>query len=115
MHELSVASAVLNTAVKHAGDLRVEVLAMRVGRLRQVVPESLRFYWEIVARDTVCEDSRLELTEIDVRLHCSGCGREWEPMIPAFRCPDCAADSVSVMAAESTRVTTTKLKEQEAE
>ena len=40
---------------------------MRVGRLRQVVPDSLRFYFEIVARDTVCEDARLELDEIEAR------------------------------------------------
>src|SRR5438874_2708836 len=104
MHELSVASAVLNTAIKHAGDRRVEVVAMRVGRLRQVVPESLRFYWGIVARDTVCEGSRLELAEIEVRLHCSGCGRDWEPLIPAFHCPDCERDEVTVTAGEELQV-----------
>ena len=67
MHELSVATAVLNTAVKHAADRPVSVVSMRVGRLRQVVPDSLRFYFEIVARDTVCEDAELELVEIEAR------------------------------------------------
>ena len=55
MHELSVASAVLNAAVKHAQERPVSVVSLRVGRLRQVVPDSLRFYFEIVARDTVCD------------------------------------------------------------
>ena len=55
MHELSVARAVLNTAPKHAAERSVTVVNLRVGRLRQVVPDSLRFYFEIVARDAACE------------------------------------------------------------
>ena len=104
MHELSVASAVLNTAVKHAGGRSVTVVSLRVGSFRQVVPESLRFYFEIVARDTLCEHARLELTEIDLRLHCVQCGREWEPLVPSFRCPDCASAEVSVLAGEELEV-----------
>lgn len=104
MHELSVASAVLNTAAKHAGERIVTVVSLRVGGLRQVVPESLRFYFEIVARDTVCEHARLELTEIDPRLYCLRCGREWEPLVPAFRCPDCSAAEVTVLGGEELEV-----------
>jgi hydrogenase nickel incorporation protein HypA/HybF len=104
MHELSVATAVLGTALKHADDRPVELVAMRVGRLRQVVPDSLLFYWDIVARDTVCEGSRLELTEIDARLRCDACGREWEPLIPAFRCPDCTSAQVAVVAGEELEI-----------
>ena len=40
---------------------------LRVGRMRQVVPDSLSFYFEIVARDTVCEQATLELVEIETR------------------------------------------------
>ena len=113
MHELSVASAVLNTATKHAGDRPVTVVSLRVGRLRQVVPGSLLFYFEIVARDTVCEGARLELTEIDVRLSCSACGRGWEPLIPAFRCPDCASAEVSVIAGEELEVDYIEVEQEE--
>ena len=111
MHELSIATAVLNTALKHAEDRPVEVVVMRVGSLRQVVPESLRFYWGVVARDTVCEDARLEIDEIDARLQCEDCGREWEPLIPAFRCPDCASAHVTVAAGEELEIEYLELRE----
>lgn len=104
MHELSIASAVLNTALRHADGRPVEVVAMRVGSLRQVVPDSLRFYWDVVARDTVCEGARLELDEIHPRLRCEECAREWEPLVPAFRCPDCASAQVTVAAGEELEV-----------
>jgi hydrogenase nickel incorporation protein HypA/HybF len=111
MHELSIATAVLNTALKHADDRPVEVVAMRVGTLRQVVPDSLRFYWGIVARDTVCEDARLELSEIQTRLRCEDCGVEWEPVIPAFRCLDCGSADVAVIAGEELEVEYLEIKE----
>ena len=104
MHELSVATAVLGTALKHAGGRRVTVVNVRVGRLRQVVPDSLRFYFEIVARDSDCEAAALELVEIDARLRCRACSREWTPDMPAFRCPDCGSTDVTVDAGEELEV-----------
>jgi len=112
MHELSIATATLNTALAHAEERPVEVVAMRVGALRQVVPESLEFYWQIVARDTVCEGARLELTVVAARLRCDRCGHEWEPLEPTFRCPGCgAAERVVVAAGEELTVDYLELKE----
>ena len=114
MHELSISTAVLNTALKHAGDRRVTRVSLRVGRLRQVVPESLSFYWGIVARDTDCEGAELELMEIDARLACRDCGRTWSPEIPAFRCPDCGSAEVEITAGEELEVDYIEVEEQEA-
>src|ERR1700732_3748820 len=73
VHELSLSGAVLNTVVKHAGDRRVSLVSLRVGRLRQVVPDTLEFYFEFVARDTVCEGARLELQIVEGRPRCAAC------------------------------------------
>ena len=74
---------------------------MRIGALRQVVPDSLAFYFGIVARDTVCEGARLELELVAALLRCPDCEREWDPAppashgarrgprLPSFRCPTC--------------------------
>ena len=85
MHELALASAVVDTVERHADERPVSVITMRIGTLRQVVPASLELYVEIVGRGTVCEGARLEYEIVPARLSC--CGREWEP--PSFRCPHC--------------------------
>ncbi len=85
MHELSLASAIVSTVERHARGCPVRVISLRVGTLRQVVPESLELYVGLVARGTVCDGARLELEVVPARLAC--CGREWEP--PSFRCPAC--------------------------
>ena len=96
MHELSLSSAIVNTVVKHADGRRVTVVELRVGKLRQVIPDTLAFYFEFVARGTVCEGARLEQELVDARLACNECGHEWEIEIPAFRCPECTGSDVEI-------------------
>ena len=104
MHELSLSGAIVNTVVKHAGDRRVTVVSLRVGRLRQVVPDTLEFYFGFVAQGTVCEGARLEQELIAARLRCELCAREWEIDAPLFRCPTCGGSAVTVVAGEEFEV-----------
>ena len=92
MHELSLASAIVATVEDHADGCPVRVISLRVGALRQVVPESLAFYLEVVGRDTVCEGARVDLDLVAARVAC--CDADWEP--PPFRCPSCAGAGVVV-------------------
>jgi hydrogenase nickel incorporation protein HypA/HybF len=104
MHELSVSAAVVDTAVRHAAGRRVSVVWLRVGALRQVVPDSLDFYFGIVSRDTVCEGARLEQELIEARLRCADCDTEWAVDVPAFRCPVCEGGSVAVVSGDELEV-----------
>jgi hydrogenase nickel incorporation protein HypA/HybF len=97
VHELSLSGAIVNTVVKHAAGRRVAVVTLRVGRLRQVVPETLDFYFGFVARDTVCEGARLEQELVPAVLSCAACAREWEIAFPDFRCPTCGQGGVEVV------------------
>ena len=89
MHELSLSGAIVNTVEKHAAGRPVSVVSMRVGALRQVVPDTLDFYFGCVSKGTVCEGARLELELIPARLRCAACEREWEIELPIFMCPEC--------------------------
>ena len=97
MHELSLSGAIVNTVVKHAAGRRVSVVWLRVGRLRQVVPDTLDFYFGFVARDTVCEGARLEQEIVAAVLSCAACERTWEIDMPDFRCPSCGRGGVEVV------------------
>jgi hydrogenase nickel incorporation protein HypA/HybF len=104
VHELSLSSAVVNTVVKHADGRPVSVVTMRIGRLRQVIPDTLEFYFGFVSRGTVCEGARLDQQVIDAVLRCRGCEREWEIDFPDFRCPECARADVEVVSGEEFEV-----------
>jgi len=104
MHELSLASAIVNTVAKHADGRRVTAVDLRVGRLRQVMPDTLEWYFEFVARDSVCEGAVLRQQVIDARLRCLPCAYEWEIEIPAFRCPACGGSEVEIASGDEFEV-----------
>jgi hydrogenase nickel incorporation protein HypA/HybF len=104
MHELSLASAIIDTANRHAKGRRVVVVALRVGHLRQVVPQSLAFYFEHVARGTLCEGARLEQEVVAARLCCDDCAHEWPIEAVGFRCPACQGSTVSVATGDELEV-----------
>ncbi|HWD64798.1 MAG TPA: hydrogenase maturation nickel metallochaperone HypA [Solirubrobacteraceae bacterium] len=111
MHELSLSSAVINTAVKHAGGRQVTLVNLRVGQLRQVVPDSLEFYFEFVARGTLCGGARLEQVVVEARLGCRSCDLEWSIEIPAFRCPSCGGSDVWVASGNEFEVESIEVEE----
>jgi hydrogenase nickel incorporation protein HypA/HybF len=113
VHELSLSSAIVGTAVKHAAGRRVSVVNVRVGRLRQVVPDTLEFYFEFVARGTLCEGARLEQEVLDARLRCRPCDTEWGIEIPAFRCPTCGGSEIVVASGNEFEVESIEVEEAE--
>ena len=83
MHELSIADAdrARSPAPTPAsgGSRRVEV---KVGHLRQVVPDSLAFAFALVAEGTVAEGAELVMEEVPAAGVCRACGAESE--LPGF-------------------------------
>jgi hydrogenase nickel incorporation protein HypA/HybF len=110
VHELAIARSILAAAERNAGGLPVVVVRVRIGRLRQVVAESLRFYFELAARDTGCEGAELECERVGSLLRCGSCGEEWDPAPPpagdaselqiSFRCPRCRSSDHSVVSGD---------------
>jgi hydrogenase nickel incorporation protein HypA/HybF len=110
VHELAVAQAIVDAAERHAGGRPVAVVRVRVGRLRQVVPEYLTWFFEIAAKETLCEGAALECEPSASWLHCGACGAEWDPapppapdqasLIVGFRCPECGAGDHRVVSGD---------------
>jgi hydrogenase nickel incorporation protein HypA/HybF len=114
MHELSVSSAVLESVLRHARGRQVTGVKLRVGHLRQVVPDSLEFYWGIVTRDTPAEGSVLEQEVIPARLACPACQDEWPIELPVFRCPGCGGADVEIAAGDELEVESIEVEEEPA-
>ncbi|HET6505418.1 MAG TPA: hydrogenase maturation nickel metallochaperone HypA [Baekduia sp.] len=111
MHEFSIASAVVATAVKHADGRRVTVVSLRLGALRQVVPDALAFAFEICARETLCEGARLEWEELPARVRCAPCDRVSTLARLPLRCPACGGGDVAVVGGEELEVESIEVEE----
>ena len=113
MHELSLSGAIVNTVVKHADGRPVSVVTLRVGRLRQVVPDTLDFYFGFVADGTVCEGARLEQELVPALLRCRDCACEWEIEFPDFHCEICHSSDVEVLGGNEFEVESIEVEEAE--
>jgi hydrogenase nickel incorporation protein HypA/HybF len=113
MHELSVARAVVDIATRHAGGRRVTAVQLRVGHLRQVVPDSLAFSFQHVAVGTLCEAARLDQELVPGRLACAACDHGWELDAAMFRCPRCGASDVRITAGNELEVESIEVEELE--
>lgn len=114
MHELAISRALLAAALRHAEGRRVVRIDVTVGALRQVVPDNLAFYFEIVARGTLCDEALLAPTLAPAVLRCA-CGHEWELAEPSFRCPRCGGAEVNVLGGEQLRVESIEVQDAGAE
>ena len=61
MHELSIAEAIVDVAARHAAGRRVLRVEVKVGHLRQVVPDSLCFAFGLVAQGTALDGAELAI------------------------------------------------------
>ncbi len=113
MHEFAISSAVVDAAVRHAAGRRVVLVSLRVGHLRQVVPDSLAFAFELTARGTVCEGARLECEVVAAVLRCEPCAREWAIVEPTFRCPYCGGGRLAVAGGEELEVSSIEVEQEE--
>jgi hydrogenase nickel incorporation protein HypA/HybF len=95
MHELSIASAILDRAKavsEQNGNARVLKVALRVGEISGVEPDALRFGFEALCRDTPMHDTVLEIELCKRKQRCQRCAGEFEPESYLTTCPLCGVD-----------------------
>lgn len=63
MHELSITRNVVAIVSERAVGQRVTRVRLEIGRLSAVVPDSIRFCFEICAQGTPLEGAELEIVE----------------------------------------------------
>jgi hydrogenase nickel incorporation protein HypA/HybF len=92
MHEVSIMTEALRMAVdaaKSAGATRVLKLRLRIGSLSGVVPEAMRFAFDVVCRGTMAQGATLEIEAVPAACWCATCRAEFECADFFNECPRC--------------------------
>ena len=100
MHELSIVEGLINiiedTAREH--DISsVKRVKLRIGAMRQVVPDALRFAFEVAGKGTVAEGAEILITDIPTKAKCGTCAGEFQVEEYCFICPRCGSSEVTVI------------------
>ena len=102
MHELSLCEAIAATVSRHVGARGATAagVVVRIGHLRQVVPDALSFCWTMLTEGTDLADCTLEIEQVPAVVRCNACGEETELDVPLMLCAACEGDDVTLLSGE---------------
>ena len=103
MHELAVTESLLKIAVEHAEQAnaqRITDLHIVMGDLASMVDESIQFYWDIIARDTIAEKAALHFRRVPAELQCNRCFEKYCPTDKELICPRCHGIGAKIIQGE---------------
>lgn len=111
MHELSICRSIAGIVTRHADGRPVRTVHLRVGHLRQVVPDTLAFCWTMVTADTPLDGARLEVESVPATARCTACGETTTLSAPILVCGRCGGTAVTLLTGEEFMLTTLDLAE----
>ena len=103
MHELTIASAILERVEHEAGQrsgVRVARVGVRVGELSGVNPDALAFGFEMLVRSSPLEPLALDIEYCPRRQRCRACRQEFPAPESATRCPACGSPETACTSGE---------------
>jgi hydrogenase nickel incorporation protein HypA/HybF len=112
VHELSICGSIADIVTRHAAGRPVKVINVRVGQLRQIVPDTLVYCWELVSAQTPLAGSRISVESVPARLRCRTCGDVTDVgAVPVFACGACGGIDTEVVSGEEFLITSLELEE----
>ena len=103
MHEMAITESVVAAVSERIGPERVQRVVLEIGRLSGVVPDALRFCFELCAKDTTLDGALLEIREIPGLAHCGACGADVALDFPVGMCA-CGSPELAIVSGRELRI-----------
>ena len=103
MHELGITRSVVAICSEHAKGAPVKRVTLEIGKLSAVLPESVRFCFDICAKGTLLEGARLEIIEVPGGALCQTCGAE-VPLDQLYGRCACGSANLRLVAGEELKI-----------
>jgi len=103
MHELGITQNIVAIVSDHAEGRRVKRVVLEIGKLAGVMIDSIRFCFDVVAKDTACEGATLEIDLVEARARCRSCGEIFIQDTPFSACK-CGSRSSERLTGEELRI-----------
>lgn len=115
MHEMGIAMKIAEIATaalpETMKDAKVEKVNLRIGKLSAIVPSSLNFCFQAVAKDTPLENATLHIEDVPITMRCQTCRHEWNCEELAFTCDACQKGPVDIITGRELDVVSIEIEE----
>jgi hydrogenase nickel incorporation protein HypA/HybF len=100
MHEMGIVQSIIGILQEQA-DIhkarRITEVRLEFGALTAVMPDAVRFAFDVLSRGTVSEGAKLDIRILPIKMKCLDCGAVKETETYAPLCPECASAAVLVI------------------
>ena len=100
MHELSAAQEIVEILHQYLPNPKpnsVKSIKIIVGKMSNILPDSLTFCFEAITSDTSLKGAKLEIIETPVIINCLNCGKASEIELLLFACPVCGNNKIKIV------------------
>ena len=100
MHELSATQSILDISLEKANEAKARKIIginIVIGELSGIVEEFVRFYFDLISRDTIAAEASLSFAKVPTQLRCRNCGTVFSPDDSRWLCPKCQAQKIDIM------------------
>ena len=115
MHEMGIALQIIEISTgaipPEMRGVAVESVNLKVGKLTAVVPDSLRFCFDVATKDTPLAGAKLNIEQTPIVARCRECGAETTIEEARFVCGECSSGNLDVVSGRELTVTSIEMAE----
>ncbi|MGE5655606.1 MAG: hydrogenase maturation nickel metallochaperone HypA [Actinomycetota bacterium] len=103
MHELGITQNIVAIATEHAQGHRVKSITLEIGQLSAIMPDAVRFCFDVCSQGTLLEGALLDIIEIPGKGKCRHCGTEVALDFPFGIC-ECGSTQLDLISGQELKI-----------
>jgi hydrogenase nickel incorporation protein HypA/HybF len=103
LHEMSITQSVVQMVCDRMGDTPVRRVCLEIGTLSGIVPDSVRFCFDLMTMGTTLEGAALEIIQPTGKARCRDCGAEFVLNDLLMLC-ECGSANRELLAGEELKI-----------
>jgi hydrogenase nickel incorporation protein HypA/HybF len=76
MHEMGITQSIVSIVTEQAHGRKVRRVTLEIGKLSPIMPDAIRFCFDVLAQDSVIAGAALDIIEVPGKATCLECAAE---------------------------------------
>ena len=114
MHELPITQSILDQVLKYAAKHHassITAINLTLGEYAGYVDDSIDFYWQIIAKGTIAQNARFNITRVKGQLKCQSCGHTNKGNTKPDLCPVCKSHKLAITGGDQLIIASIRIEE----
>lgn len=94
---LSIVKAEINKLLEKNKNIRLKEVRLKIGGMRQIIPDYLTFAYKTLTNDTQLFNSELNICVIPIKISCLNCDFNGDLPDKKLLCPKCHSESINIL------------------